>query len=241
MPPRSFSIYQPVRSHSFVDFGLSGGLEGLRWSNVPVADPAQFADSIVDRSPQLNSLCSIKQLRASTFPDQSFTPPCHNDVRVVLNKAMHDGCEATSNHHGTHFTIAALPQKELLNLAKNSTNEWVREWRAGCNNSSSLGLFEVSGTIHLLWTTGSNGQFLMCTPLDVSGALADPSSALNSSLPAFDCSSIPANKCFTHQRISNIEVICNAHLLLVSLITHTSSLDDCSRYTSTCLRQVLLL
>ena len=150
MPPRSFSVYQPVRSHSFVDFGLSGGLEGLRCSEARVT--AQFVDSVVDRSPH-NTLCSMVQLRASTFPDQSFAPPSYNDVRVVLTtagKSLGDGQKTSSSHLDTHFAVASLPQKELINIAKDSTSEWVREWRAGCNSSSSLAICEVSGNLILL-------------------------------------------------------------------------------------------
>ena len=210
MPPRSFAVYQPVRSHSFVDFGLSGGLEGLRWSKLCAADPAQFAHSTVYRSPHSGTSCSIKQLRVSAFPVQSFAPPSQHDVRAVLaaaRKSLRDGVQATSSYYDSDFAVASLSQKELMHLAYNSTNEWVKEWRAGCNNRSSLSLCQVSGNLHLLWTTGSNGQYLMCTPLDVAGAVADPSSALNASLPAMDCSSIPTNKSSTHQRISDVEVL----------------------------------
>jgi hypothetical protein len=210
MPPRSFSIYQPVPSHAFVDFGLSGGLEGLRWSRSSSADPKQFADTIVDRPTQCISKRNIELVRASTFPDQTFTPPSHNDVRALLTTARkhsRDFRASSSDHRDADLAIACIPQTELLSMGQDSTKEWVREWSAGCNSSSSLAVCEISGTPHLLWTTGSNGQFLMCSALDVATALADPSSTLNQSLPAFDSSSIPTKACFTHQRISDIEVI----------------------------------
>jgi hypothetical protein len=210
MPPRSFSVYQPVRSHSFIDFGLSGGLEGLRWSKASPLEPAKYADTIVDRSSQPPpSLCSIVQMHVSMFPDEPFTPPSHGDARAALTAArssMRDGSETSSKQHETDFAVASIPQKELTNLGKDAVNGCVKEWRAGCNNSSSLALCDVSGTSHLLWTTGSNGQFLMCAPINVAGALRDPSSALNASLPAFDTSSMPTKNCFTHQRISDIQV-----------------------------------
>ena len=243
MPPRSFSVYQPVRSHSFVDFGLSGGLEGLRWSEARASDTAQFADSVVDRSPH-NTLCSMVQLRASTFPDQSFAPPSYNDVRFLLTtagKSLGDGHKASSSHLDTHFAVSSLPQKELMNIAKDSTSELVKEWRAGCNSSSSLAICEVSGNLILLWTTGSNGQFLMSTHLDVPGALADPCSSLNASLPAFDCSSIPSNKIQAHQRISDIQVQRHARLKLFSFFANSSSSDRCLRSSSTSFCQVMLL
>ena len=209
MPPRSFSVFQPVRSHSFVDFGLSGGLEGLRWSKASSLEPAKYADTVVDRSPQLPSLCSIVQMRASTFPDEPFTPPTHKDVRAALTAArssMLDGGDAISNQHDSDFAVASIPQKELMNFGKDAVNGWLKEWRASCNNSSTLALFDASGTPHLLWTTGSNGQFLMCAPIDIAGTVRDPSSALSASQPAFDSNSMTASKCFTHQRVSDIQV-----------------------------------
>ncbi len=244
MPPRSFSVYQPVRSHTFVDFGLSGGLEGLRWSEARASDTAQFADSVVDRSPHNSTRCSMVQLRASTFPDQSFAPPSYNDVRVMLTtagKSLGNCHKASSSHLDTHFAVSSLPQKELMNIAKDSASEWVKEWRAGCNSSSSLAICEVSGNLILLWTTGSNGQFLMCTHLDVPGALADPCSSLNASLPAFDCSSIPSNKIQAHQRISDIQVQRHARLKLFSFFANSSSSDRCLRSASTSFCQVMLL
>jgi hypothetical protein len=232
MPPRSFSTYQPVRSHAFVDFGLSGGLEGLRWSRASSADPTQFADTIVDRSTLPPSKCNIELIRASKFPDQTFTPPSHNDVRALLataRKRLHDFRRASSSgHRDTDLAVASIPQAELLSLGQDSTKEWVREWSAGCNSSSSLAVCEISGTPHLLWTTGSNGQFLMCSVLDIAGAVADPSSALNASLPAFDCSSIPTSTCFTHQRISDIEVIRDVFRYRCSCSSNTSFADCCS-------------
>jgi hypothetical protein len=86
-----------------------------------------------------------------------------------------------------------------MNFGKDAVNGWLKEWRASCNNSSTLALFDASGTPHLLWTTGSNGQFLMCAPIDIAGTVRDPSSALNASQPAFDSNSMTASKCFKHQ------------------------------------------
>jgi hypothetical protein len=214
MPPRSFSVYQPVHSHAFADFGLSGGLEALRCAKASSTHEAKSAGTIVDRCIQPSGFCSVKQIRASTFPDQNFTSHSQSNARNFLASAnkgpRHRYAEADANHDDD-FTFASISRRELARMGEEANQEFANELRSSSNNSSSLALLEASGTRHLLWTTGSNGQFLMCAPMDIARVLSDPTSTLNSSRPAFDSSSIPTALCFTHQRIADIEVTDIAH------------------------------
>jgi hypothetical protein len=208
MPPRSFSIFQPVHSHPFADFGLSGGVEGLRWIKSSQADPIKFADSIVHRGSEPHSQFSLLQIRTSTFSDEPFSPPSFCDVQHLLGATKNNsriGCKIKSNPD-FDFSAASISQKEIMNLCRDSTNERVKEWRDGCNNSSSLVSCEILSNPYLFWTTGCNGQFLMHTPLDISAFIENPSSALNASLPALDSSSLPDKEGLSFQRISDIEV-----------------------------------
>jgi hypothetical protein len=215
MPPRSFSVYQPVHSHAFADFGLSGGLEALRCVKATSQHEVKSAGTIVDRCIQPSGFCSVKQIRASTFPDQDFTSHPQSDARSVLasaNKRLRRGYAGAFDNHDDDFAFASISRRELERMGEEANQEFVNELRSSSNNSSSLALLEASGTRHLLWTTGSNGQFLLCAPMDIVRVLSDPTSTLNSSRTAFDSSSMPTADCFTHQRISDIEVTDITHL-----------------------------
>ena len=240
MPPRSFSVYQPVRSHAFADFGLSGGFEGLRRRKSSSALAEPLADTIVDRCSQPPSFCSIKQIRSSCFADEEYSAPSTGDARLFLSsvkKRLAGKC-ARGEEDGD-FAFASISQNELLSLGSQSAHEIATARRTACNNSSSLALLYASGNPHLLWTTGSNGQFLMCAPIDPARALANPLSSLNASAPALDSSSIPTAKCFTHQRICDVEVHITAVVILPQLDAFSS--DSRNGSVSKCFCQVLML
>jgi hypothetical protein len=207
MPPRSFSVYQPVHSHSFADFGLSGGVEGLRWSKQSPAAADKMADTVIERLQSPTGFCSISQIRTSTFPDQSFAPPSKADAQSFLSSARKRiSPDGSAVDRDAVFDFASVSRSEILSMASDSARDCSAQLRAACNNSSSLALLHVSGVPHLLWTTGSNCQFLMCSAMHIDRAVADPASSLNACVPALDCSSLPAAECVTRQRISDVEV-----------------------------------